>query len=71
MFNPKGPVRPNGKIMVHFITFQNKPFKNSAVKLEWVLKIANATGTNGLTCLPKYGGARDNKFLVTHPKTGH
>jgi hypothetical protein len=24
--------------------------------------IANATGTNGLTCLPKHGGARDNKF---------
>jgi hypothetical protein len=36
-----------------------------------VLTIANATGTNGLTCLPKHGGARDNKFLVTHPKTGH
>jgi hypothetical protein len=27
-----------------------------------VLTIANATGTNGLTCLPKHGGARDNKF---------
>jgi hypothetical protein len=33
--------------------------------------IANATGTNGLTCLPKHGGARDNKFLGTHRKTGH
>jgi hypothetical protein len=27
------------------------------------------SGTNGLTCLPKHGGARDNKFLVTHPMT--
>jgi hypothetical protein len=26
-------------------------------------------GTNGLTCLPKHGGARDNKFFVTHPMT--
>jgi hypothetical protein len=34
----------------------------------WVLKIANAAGTNGLTWLPKRG-ARDNKFLVTHPMT--
>jgi hypothetical protein len=41
------------------------------LKLEWVLTIANATGTNGLTCLLKHGGARDNKLLVTHPKTGH
>jgi hypothetical protein len=32
------------------------------LKLEWLLTIANATGTNGLTCLPKHGGARDNKF---------
>jgi hypothetical protein len=30
------------------------------LKLEWVLTIAKATGTNGLTCLPKHGGARDN-----------
>jgi hypothetical protein len=30
---------------------------------------ANAAGTNGLTCLPKHGGARDNKFLVTRPMT--
>jgi hypothetical protein len=37
----------------------------------WVLTTANAAGTNGLTCLPKHGGARDNKFLVIHPKTGH
>jgi hypothetical protein len=37
----------------------------------WLLTTANAAGTNGLTCLPKHGAARDNKFLVTHPKTGH
>jgi hypothetical protein len=35
----------------------------------WVLTTANAAGTNGLTCLPKHGGARDNKFLVSHPMT--
>jgi hypothetical protein len=37
----------------------------------WVLTTANAAGTSrvGLTCLPKYGGARDSKFLVTHPMT--
>jgi hypothetical protein len=35
----------------------------------WVLTTANAAGTDGLTCLPKHGGARDNKFLVTHPMT--
>jgi hypothetical protein len=27
---------------------------------------ANSAGTNGFTCLPKHGGTRDNKFLVTH-----
>jgi hypothetical protein len=30
---------------------------------------ANAVGTNGLACLPKQGGVRDIKFLVTHPMT--
>jgi hypothetical protein len=25
---------------------------------------ANASGTNGLTCLPKHGGAQDNKFWL-------
>jgi hypothetical protein len=34
-----------------------------------VLTTANATGTNGLTCLSKHGGARNNKFLDTHPMT--
>jgi hypothetical protein len=38
------------------------PDVNPSWKLEWVLTIANETGTNGLTCLPKHGGARDNKF---------
>ncbi|RVE46209.1 hypothetical protein evm_009167 [Chilo suppressalis] len=39
---------------------------------DWrVLTTADATGTNGLTCLPKHGGARDSKFLVTHPMTDH
>ncbi|RVE44983.1 hypothetical protein evm_010347 [Chilo suppressalis] len=28
----------------------------------WVLATADAAGTNGLTCLPKHGGARDSKF---------
>ncbi|RVE51482.1 hypothetical protein evm_003883 [Chilo suppressalis] len=37
----------------------------------WVLTTANAAGTNGLTYLPKHGGARDSKFLVTHPMTDH
>jgi hypothetical protein len=27
-------------------------------------------GTNGLTCLPKHGGARDNKF-ITRPMVDH
>jgi hypothetical protein len=34
----------------------------------WVLATANIAGTNGCTLLPKHG-ARDNKFLVTHPMT--
>jgi hypothetical protein len=34
----------------------------------WVLTTANATGTNVLTCLPKHGGARDNKFLIAFLK---
>jgi hypothetical protein len=42
---------------------------STLLKLEWVLTTANAAGTNGLPCLPTYGGARDNKFLVTHPMT--
>ncbi|RVE40326.1 hypothetical protein evm_015024, partial [Chilo suppressalis] len=37
----------------------------------WMLTTANAAGTNSLTCHPKHGGARDSKFLVTHPMTDH
>ncbi|RVE41861.1 hypothetical protein evm_013490 [Chilo suppressalis] len=37
----------------------------------WVLTTADATGTNGLTCLPKHGRARESKFSVTHPMTDH
>ncbi|RVE43545.1 hypothetical protein evm_011803 [Chilo suppressalis] len=37
----------------------------------WVLTTADAAGTNDLTCLPKHGGARDSKFMVTHPMTDH
>jgi hypothetical protein len=35
----------------------------------WVLTSANAARTNGLTCLLKHKGARDNIFLVIHSKT--
>ncbi|RVE46276.1 hypothetical protein evm_009100 [Chilo suppressalis] len=28
----------------------------------WVLTTADAAGTNGLTCLPTHGGARDSNF---------
>jgi hypothetical protein len=35
----------------------------------WELTTANTAGANGLTCLAKHGGARDNKFLVTLPMT--
>ncbi|RVE45953.1 hypothetical protein evm_009426 [Chilo suppressalis] len=39
---------------------------------DWrVLTNADATGTNGLTCLRKHGGAQDSKFLVTRPMTDH
>jgi hypothetical protein len=34
-----------------------------------VLTTANAAETNDLTNLRKHEGARDNKFLVTHPMT--
>jgi hypothetical protein len=34
--------------------FYDRPlaWRQPSLKLEWVLTIANATGTNGLTCLP-------------------
>jgi hypothetical protein len=37
----------------------------------WVLTTANAASTNGLTCLPKHGRARDDKVLVIHPMIDH
>jgi hypothetical protein len=48
-------------------TGHNPPSGSSA---DWlVLTPANAAGTDSLTCFPNYGGARDNKILITHPKT--
>ncbi|RVE40995.1 hypothetical protein evm_014355 [Chilo suppressalis] len=39
---------------------------------DWrMLTTADAAGTNGLTCLPKHGGTRDRRFLITHPMTYH
>jgi hypothetical protein len=35
----------------------------------WKITSTNPAGTNGLTCLPKHGDARDNTFLVTPPMT--
>jgi hypothetical protein len=46
-------------------TGHNSPHGPSADK--WVLTTANADGTNGLTCLPKHGRARDFTYLVIHP----
>jgi hypothetical protein len=50
------------KIRHLFFTIGRLPDVNPSLKLKWVLMTANATGTNGLTCLPNHGGARDNKF---------
>jgi hypothetical protein len=47
-------------------TGHNPPRGPSAMR--WVPTTA-AAGTNGLTCLPKHGAVRDNKFFVTHPMT--
>jgi hypothetical protein len=30
----------------------------------WVLTTANTAGTNGLTCLPKHGGALDDRPML-------
>jgi hypothetical protein len=48
-------------------TGHNQPRGSSADW--WMPTAANAAGTNGLTCLPKHGGSRDSKFLVTHLMT--
>jgi hypothetical protein len=46
----------------HIKRMDNPPREPSADW--WLLTTTNATGTNGLTCLPKHGGVRDNTFLV-------
>jgi hypothetical protein len=46
---------------------QGEPGYNPPSVGWWVLTTANAAGIKDLTCLPKHGGARDNKYLVTHP----
>jgi hypothetical protein len=33
----------------------------------WVLRTANTAGNNGLMCLSKHGGARDNNIPPTYP----
>jgi hypothetical protein len=49
---------------------ENGPYPPRGPSAGWrMLTTANAAGTNGLMCLPKHGGARDNKFLVNHPIT--
>jgi hypothetical protein len=56
---------PYGLITIR--TGHNPPHGPSA---DWlVLTTANTAGTNGLTSLPKHGGARDITFLVIHPMT--
>jgi hypothetical protein len=42
---------------------------STLLELERVLTTANAARANDLTCLPKHGGARDNKFLVINQMT--
>jgi hypothetical protein len=46
----------------------HKPPRGSSADW-WVLTTANAAGTHGLTCLPKHGGYRGKKFLVSYPMT--
>jgi hypothetical protein len=50
-------------VMIRQILFQRQPF----LVMERVLTTANTVGTTGLTSLLNYRGARDIKFLVTHP----
>jgi hypothetical protein len=56
---------PRGNNRVAFNTLE-KPL-NFIIIIS--LTTPNAAGSNGLTWLPKHGGARDSKFLVTHPMT--
>jgi hypothetical protein len=58
-------------IKIRLLFSRPAAWRQPSLKLEWVLTTANAAGTNGLTWLPKHGGARDNKFLGTHPMTDY
>jgi hypothetical protein len=55
---PEGQCPPYGLHIKR--TGHNPPRRPSASW--WVLTTVNTAGTNGSTCLPKHGGARDNKF---------
>jgi hypothetical protein len=46
----------------HLFYDQSPAWRQPSLKLEWMLTTVNAAGTNSLTCLPKHGGARCNKF---------
>jgi hypothetical protein len=46
------------------IIFTTGRLQTSTLKTGVGTTTANATGTNGLTCLPKHVGARDNKFWL-------
>jgi hypothetical protein len=62
LWNLKPWTCPNLYLVLGWLTKIYYLEEEPSLKLRWVLTIANATGTNGLTCLPKHGGARDNKF---------
>jgi hypothetical protein len=44
------------------LVLSRQPDVNPPWNWSGVLTTVNAAGTNGLTCLPKHGGVRDNKF---------
>jgi hypothetical protein len=50
-------------------TYRPPAWRQPSLKLEWIITTTNGAGISSLTCFPKHGGARDNKFLVTHPMT--
>jgi hypothetical protein len=50
-------------IQIQQLFFDRPPsWRLHSLKLNWVLTTANVTEINGLTCLPKHGRARYNKF---------
>jgi hypothetical protein len=68
------PTKWGGHVFHHIVIeirqlFLRPAWRHPSSKLEWVLMTVNAAGTNVLTCLPKHGGARDNKFWspITRP----